>query len=315
MSFSLRAFIDQYTFISILTHRNPDADTIGTALGIYSLLKEYGKTVEVVSVDQNVPKNLDFLPYYQKIKHQIDYQESLIISCDSGSIDLLGFDLSGRDILNIDHHKSNTRYGLVNVVNPHHPAASCVAYELFKEEFTINKAAATCFYTALVTDTQYFTTKGVTKETFDIASDMITFDINISEVAYNLKQRRSLASLRFLTLALQSLELCCDGKIAMMVATQKDVNASGAKSNDHLGIVEYGLSLATVEMAIFISEWEKHIRVSIQSKNIDVSALAIAFGGGGHHNAAGFHSKPQKIDILIKNLKNKIKELRLLNGT
>lgn len=310
-----QALIDRYNYISILSHRNPDADTLGTALGIYALLKAYGKSVEVVNIDRNLPNNLDFLPNFQKIKHGIDYEESLIITCDAGSIDLLGFDLSGREILNIDHHRSSTYYGTVNVVKPDYAAASCVAYQLFKTFLPLNREAVLCFYTALVSDTQYFTTSSVSKETFDIASDMITFEIDISQVAYNLRQRRTLASIRILTAALQSLQLCFDGELAVMVATNDALKASGAKVSDLIGIVDHGLSLATVEVAILVIEWEDHIRLSMRSKTVDISQLAVSYGGGGHRQAAGFQTTLQDIDQFIERLKQEIKALGILNGT
>ncbi|MCH9740306.1 MAG: DHH family phosphoesterase [Epsilonproteobacteria bacterium] len=314
MEQNVKVLIDSYERVTILSHINPDADTLGTALGIYALLKAYGKQVEVVNADRALPKNLDFLPNFKKIKHQIDFDSSLVITCDSGSVDLLGFNLEGRDILNIDHHPSNTNYGLVNVVKADYASASQVAFELFRDDFPINQATATCFYTALVSDTQYFTTNNVTKEVFDVASDMITFDIDISEVAYNLKQRRSLTSLRILNRTLETLVLSNDGELAIMVATKESIKESGAIASDLLGVVDYGLSLATVKIALLISEWDDHIRVSIRSKKSDVSPLAIAYGGG-HNNAAGFKVKNIEMKVLIEALKVKIKELGLLNET
>jgi len=104
-----KELLEKYDRVSILTHKNPDADSIGTALGIYNMLKNVGKQVAVSGVGGNQPKHLAFLPHFAKIKRQIDFDDSLIISCDSGSVDLLGFDLSSKEIVKIDHHKSNTR--------------------------------------------------------------------------------------------------------------------------------------------------------------------------------------------------------------
>ena len=104
--------IDEAKSITILSHLNPDADALGTALGIYALLtQDKYKKVEIVNASKVLPLYLDFLPNFKKIKHKMEYQNSLIISCDCGSVDRLGFDLSGRTILNIDHHQSNTAYG------------------------------------------------------------------------------------------------------------------------------------------------------------------------------------------------------------
>jgi len=111
--------IERAGSVTILSHVNPDADTLATALGIYALLSLDRKLkVEVVNASTELPLYLDFLPNFKKIKHHMDYADSLILSCDCGSIDRLGFDLKGRDIINIDHHYSNTNYGSINIVIP-----------------------------------------------------------------------------------------------------------------------------------------------------------------------------------------------------
>ena len=312
MNFDLKALIDKHSKITILSHINPDADTIGTALGIYIILKEYGKQVEIANADVKIPQCLDFLPNFSKIKKQMDFNQSLIICCDSGSMDRLGFSLEGREILNIDHHQSNTAYGKINIIKPTYASASQVAFELFKAHFPISKDAATCFYTALVSDTQYFTTNSVTKEVFDVASDMITYDIDVSKVAYNLNQRRTLSSLRILSSTLANLELHREGELITMIVRKEKIKEAGARYSDLMGIVDHGISLATVKIAIVALELEEVVRISIRSKGIDISLLAIAFGGGGHQSAAGFETNKFDSDELIETLIVKIKEMGLL---
>lgn len=310
----VKELIDRYDKVTIVTHINPDADTIGTALGIYILLKNIGKQVEVVNQDSNLPINLDFLPYFSKIKDRINYDNSLIISCDIASIDRVGFDLNKRTIINIDHHKSNTNFALLNIVKPDYVSASHVAYELFKDDYTIRKDVATCFYTALVYDTQQFTTSNVSKEVFDIASEMISYGVDIDSVVKNLNQRRSLASLRILSSTLNSLELDESGDLAIMVASRDNMLESGAELLDTVGIVNYAISLVTVKISIILVELDEFIKVSIRSRDIDISELAISFGGGGHRSASGFEVSTFSIEELKQIIKHEIKERGLLNA-
>ena len=310
----VQELINHYDKVTIVTHLNPDADTIGTALGIYGLLKDSGKQVEVVNQGSNLPINLDFLPYFSKIKNRIDYTNSLIISCDTGSIDRLGFDLTERIILNIDHHKSNTCFGLINVIESDFVSASQVAYELFKDEYRITKEVATCFYTALVSDTQYFSTLNVSNKVFDVASEIMNYGVDIALVVRNLNQRRSLASLRILSSTLNSLELEEDGRLAIMVSSRDKMVDAGADILDTVGIIDYGISLVTVKIAIIFIELENIIRVSLRSKYVDVSNLATLFGGGGHHNVAGFELSNITTAELKKMIKKEIKERGLLNA-
>ncbi len=301
--------------ITILSHLNPDADALGTALGIYSLLKkDKTKRVEVVNGSKALPRYLDFLPGFDKIKHQMDYENSLVISCDCGSVDRLGFDLDGRNILNIDHHQSNTRYGSINVVMADYASSSQVAFELFRKLYSIDADTATCFYTALLSDTRYFTTTSVNKEVFNVARELVDAGAKPDVIAYNFTQRRPLSSLRILEKALSSLTLLEEAEIAVLMVTKEDMEATGATVPDMEGIVDYARSLVTVEIAIFAMELDEGIRISLRSKSVDVSQIAFAFGGGGHKVAAGFTMKESELQESIDTILKKITELGLLNG-
>ena len=306
----LLEMITKADYITILSHLNPDADALGTSLGIYALLsQDKTKKVEVVNASVSLPLYLDFLPHFKKIKHHMDYEKSLVISCDCGSIDRLGFNLDGREIINIDHHQSNTNYGKVNIVIPAYASSSQVAYSIFKQHIAINKDAATCFYVALLSDTRYFTTKLVNEEIFSMARHLVKEGANPGEIAYNLTQRRSLSSLRILERALHSLSLYNDAKVVTLVVTQEDIDKTGATMPDMEGIVDYAKSLVTVEIAIFAMELENEIRISLRSKELDVSRLALYFGGGGHKLAAGFTLKKANLYESIDTILEKIKEL------
>ncbi|HHD73150.1 MAG TPA: bifunctional oligoribonuclease/PAP phosphatase NrnA, partial [Epsilonproteobacteria bacterium] len=202
-----KAAIDRYRTITILSHINPDADAIGTSLGIYALLKAYGKQVEVVNYSTDLPRYLDFLPNFSKIKHTIDYADSLIISCDCGSVDRLGFDVQDREIINIDHHQTNQNYGMLNLVDPRLSASAHVAYAVMRESFPVTREAASCFYAALVYDTRHFVTNNVDEQVFSFAAELIAYGADHQRVALNFTQRRSLASLRILGRALETLTL------------------------------------------------------------------------------------------------------------
>lgn len=303
--------------ITILSHINPDADALGTALGIYHLLSanHRGKKIEVVNVSKTLPRYLDFLPHFQRIKHKMDYEKGLVITCDSGSLDRLGFDVRGRELINIDHHQSNTEYGTINVVLPTLASSSQVAYMLFKERYSIDQPAATCFYTALLSDTRYFTTSSVTAEVLDVAKAFVEAGVDPADVSKHFTQRKPLSAFRILQRALESLTLYQEARVAFLSVTKEDIAASGATVPDMDGIVDYGKSLATVEIACFVMELEEGLRISLRSKGADVSEVAKAFGGGGHHVAAGFtvpYSEGVTIDVMIETLLKKIEEIGLL---
>lgn len=299
--------IEEANTITVLTHINPDADTLGTGLGIYTLLKRhYTKPIEIVNYSEVLPKYLDFLPAFEKIKKKMDFTGGLIITCDCGSIDRLGVSLVGRDILNIDHHQSNQSYGNLNVVIPTAASASHVAYEIFEPLYPISKEVATCFYTALVSDTRFFRTSSVTQEVFHLAQKWLDIGVDATEVASALTQRKSLASIRILQRALGHLCLYHEAGTAVLYVTQEDISSAGALSPDMEGIVEYGLSLCTVNLSVFAMELQDHIRVSLRSKGINVAEIAATFGGGGHKVAAGFRVPLADLEETIDTILSRI---------
>jgi len=301
--------------ITILTHLNPDADTIGTGLGIFNLLtQDRSKRVEIVNASKMLPGHLDFLPGFDKIKHKMDFEKSLIISCDCGSIDRLGLALEGRFIINIDHHQSNELYGEINVVIPEYASASQVAFMLFKEFYEINVDSASCFYAALLSDTRYFTTASMNQKVFDMARDLVELGVNPAKIAYNFTQRRSLSSLRILHRALGNLELKCDAKVATLFVTEEDIMATGAQMPDMEGIVDYAKSLTTAEVALFAIELKGGIRISLRSKGADVSRVAAQFGGGGHKVAAGSMLDKRDLHETIDIIVETIQKLGLIDG-
>ncbi len=301
-----KTIIDAHRTITILSHINPDADAIGTSLGIYTLLKTYNKHVEVVNYSTNLPQYLDFLPNFSKIKHKIDYAESLIITCDCGSIDRLGFDVSHREIINIDHHQTNQNYGKLNLVDPLLSASSHVAYNVLEEKFSITAEVATCFYTALLSDTQYFTTNNVDEEVFAFAVELMARGADHKSVAFNLTQRRSLSSLRILGKALDTLTLHKNGSVASLYVDREMFISTGAGMSDIEGIVDYARSLATVEIGILLVEQGSSVRVSLRSKHLDISPIAEYFGGGGHKNASGFTVQSGSIEEILDKILQQI---------
>ncbi len=298
--------LKKHNKITILSHVNPDPDAIGTALGIYTWLKEQGYRAEVANITEDVPRVLDFLPNFSKLKRKIDLNDSLIISCDCGSLDRLGFDVIGRDIVNIDHHLSNTMFGSLNIVIPEAVSSSEVAYRLLKPLGGISRESAVSFYAALVSDTRNFTTNNVDDRAFGFASELVRLGVNVAEVSQKMLHRRSLASLRILGVAISSLELRENARIALLKITQDDIAKTGAKYSDLDGVVDYARSLATVEIAIMLVERKNGIKVSLRSKQSDVSGLAEEFGGGGHMVAGGFEEAGSDMEGLSERLMDAI---------
>jgi phosphoesterase RecJ-like protein len=298
--------IEAARHITIVGHINPDADALGTGLGLWWVLKGLGKRVHFVIMSQPLPQALIFLPGFEKIKHHFHSNTDLVISVDCGSFDRLGIEpLEDVPLINIDHHQSNTRYGQINLIEPHFASASEVAFKLVTEAgWSVPKNGAINFYAALLSDTGFFSYEGVCERVFDFAKALIALGADPAWTARMLKENQPLSKLRLLPRVLETLTLYLQGRVAGLDVTQQMLRESGATVNETDDVVNYARSLTTVEVGFLIRE-EPHggLKVSLRSKNyVDVSRIAITFGGGGHKHAAGFSVTDMERDQLIKRL-------------
>ncbi|WP_456458365.1 DHH family phosphoesterase, partial [Nitratifractor sp.] len=139
-------------------------------------------------------------------------------------------------------------------------------------------------------------------ETFTLARSLIERGADPATIAQMMIQRRSLASLRILGKALESLRLYADAQVAIMRISREDLAATGATASDLDGVVDYARSLVTVEVAALVVEMKSETKVSLRSKGVDLLPVAEAFGGGGHREAAGFELPGHVSDRVIEDL-------------
>ena len=298
--------------ILLVAHINPDGDALGSELSLYPILKKLNKKVTVFNATKPLPQYLDFLPNFNKITDKLPKNIDLTIAFDCGSFDRLGIEEKGEFLINIDHHISNTNYGDINIVKPNYASTSQVVYEMLKtNNVEILKDTAICLYSALVTDTGSFQYESVNEKVFLAAADLVKAGAEPDFVAKMLFQRDRLSRLRLLAKAYETIELCCDGKVAFVEVTKEMMEITGAIKEDTDTIVNSVRAIATVEVACMLREDDDGIKISLRSKNYaDVSKIAVKYGGGGHIRAAGATIKDEFDFEKVKNmLKEDLKEI------
>ncbi len=303
--------IEKSHHITLISHINPDGDALGSSLALYPLLKDMGKKVSIVNVTTPLPVRYDFLPGFERIKSVLPSKIDLIISFDCGSFDRLGITKpEGVPLINIDHHITNTRYGDINLIDAAQPSASSVVLRLLKENaIALRRDVATCIYTALAEDTGFFSFENVTAYTFDVASELIRAKADPAYIAQQLKERNSLAKLRITATTIEKLQLVYHAMVGYAVLSLDDFTRTGALRSDSDDCADLIRSLATVEVAILLIEESEGYKVSLRSKGkVDVSKIALFFGGGGHKRAAGFTTPSRDSKEIIENI---IQEIHL----
>ena len=293
--------------ILLVAHINPDGDALGSELSLYPILKKLNKKVTVFNATKPLPQYLDFLPNFNKITDKLPKNIDLTIAFDCGSFDRLGIEEKGEFLINIDHHISNTNYGDINIVKPDYASTSQVVYEMLKtNNVEILKDTAICLYSALVTDTGSFQYESVNEKVFLTAAELVKAGAEPANVAKMLFQRDKLSRLRLLAKAYDTIELCCDGKVAFVEVTKEMLEMSGAVKEDSDSIVNSIRAIVTVEVACMLREEDDGIKISLRSKNYaDVSKIAIKYGGGGHIRAAGATIKDEFDLEKVKNMLKK----------
>jgi phosphoesterase RecJ-like protein len=193
-------------------------------------------------------------------------------------------------LLNIDHHASNKGYGHVNLINRQAAATVQVIADLIEHlALTFDQQIATCLYTGLLTDTGGFRYQNTTSEVMKLASKLLSFDVDPTEIAKIALERVTKSHVAILQKALSTLTFHNSQRIAWIITSTEDLQSTGATADDLDGIVRYPVNLEGVEVGLLFKQLsDKSYKVSFRSNDyIDVAEVASEFKGGGHIRAAG----------------------------
>jgi bifunctional oligoribonuclease and PAP phosphatase NrnA len=279
----------------LTSHTRPDGDAIGSVLALAEVLDQLGCQVDIVFADP-VPSTYSTLPNLHRIHHtpsanDIDHDRNtpaILLECDGiARTGLLG--LEGRTLINIDHHASGRPFASVNWIDEHACAVAAMVYRIaVAANVDITPTMATCLYAAILSDTGAFTYSSTTTDTFALVHDLAAHGANPSQIARDIYFSNPASKIRLLGIALSNLQT--EGEIAWTWVTSEDMDRIGAVAEDCEGVINYLISIAGVESAVFLREVPdaSQFRLSIRSKGkVDVAQIAEHFGGGGHRNASG----------------------------
>ena len=278
--------------IVIVTHENPDGDAVGSSLAMYHALKGLKKNVDIIIPEY--AKCFNELPGIDEVIKESDKAYDLAISLDAATDKLLNvcvkyFREADQRIV-IDHHSTNTMFGDINYVDLSAPACAQVVYMLIKHyRWKITPEIGTCIMAGIITDTGGFQYSGVSRDTFNIAAELLDAGVNISKVYKKVFDTKTKSSFELRRIALDRMEFLEDDKIAFTYITNEDERKVNAGVGDYEGIVSEGRSIEGVEVSIFLHELKDgEFKISLRSNSyVNVSDVCIMFGGGGHIRAAG----------------------------
>ena len=281
-------------------HASPDADAVGSALGIALALEALGARVETVFADP-VPAMYDFMPGVERARTVVspDLEPDLIVVCDgdvsrTGAVLADNAELFGRvPIVNIDHHVSNAAAHGTAWIDPD-AAATCEQATLLLPSLGLRFDAAggdiaQLLTAGLVFDTANFAHSNTTPRTLRAASELVAAGAELPMIARRIYRTKPNAQLKLFGRVLARLQTAVDGRVTWSVVTLEDFAEAGAAQEQAEGLIDLLAQSASADVAILFKDLGDGVRVSIRTRDdgVDATRLAGAFGGGGHARAAG----------------------------
>lgn len=291
---------DNGTFL-IVSHMNPEADAIGSCIGLALGLKKLGKNVHILGKDP-LPSFLKFLPrsdLFKTRKPSMEFDVLCVVDCNTPErTGLKG--LSAENTIIIDHHIPSphlTRHmfqsnSIALFIDKNASAAGELVYKtLHSLRVPFDSDIATNLYASIYSDTGGFRYSNTNPESLMISSALIKAGANPWEVTKELYESIPLKRLQLLTLMLSTLEK--QGSTAWVTIRREMYKKTGTSVEDTDDFVNYPRKVKGVEVAVLFREDEKDVyKVSLRSKGkVNVAEIAQSFGGGGHANAAGCRLK------------------------
>ncbi|WP_327086570.1 DHH family phosphoesterase [Nonomuraea sp. NBC_01738] len=291
--------IERADEVALACHVSPDGDALGSMLAVGATLRAMGKHVVASFGDREfaVPRLLGFLPGQDLLVPPAAFpaEPDLMITFDSSTLDRLGLLAANaskaREVVVIDHHRSNAGFGTVSLIDPSAAATAVLAEELiYRLGGSLDRDIATGLYAGLATDTGSFRHSSTTPAVHEMAARLVATGLKTDEIARELWDRSPFGYLKVLAAALERAQL--EEGLVWTYVSHADRAAYGLPYDEVEGMIDVVRRADEAEVAVVLKQddlgaWQ----VSTRSKGaVDVGAICTALGGGGHHNAAGYTS-------------------------
>jgi phosphoesterase RecJ-like protein len=288
----------------VVTHENPDGDALGSLLAMTLALRQLGKDVVMYLAGAGaLPREYAFMRLDGLLRElPDDMEQRTLVAVDCAKADRMGPDTTpidrARFVIDIDHHHDNTRFGDLNLIVADASSTGEVLRDVIRElGVELTPEIAEPLYIALVTDTGRFQYTNTTPKSLRLAAELVDAGADVHAVFQQVYESVEFAKLKLLARALERARVLEGGLIVVSYLVRTDFAEVGAAEPYSEGIIDYLRAVEGAELAALIREPPRDNaparRVSLRASidELDVSAIARTFGGGGHRQAAGFSSE------------------------
>lgn len=302
--------IEKAKHVVVISHINPDADSLSSASAVYTYMLKLHKKVSFFCASKHIDEKLKFLPWVEKLRDVFPADADLAISLDCGTHARIGTEIA-IDLINIDHHQSNDAYAKFNIIDPDAISTTQVLFDFFKaNEISINPKMATALYAGLLDDSSNFLSLKTDAKVFAMAKELCELGADVKTCSEYISKYMSLAAYRLKGAMMLSMSLHQDGEIALLHVDQELMQRYGAKASDCEAALEEALHLPSVRVALLLREnKDRTLKGSLRSDgSVNVNNVANIYGGGGHPHSSGFTLKTNDTQDVIKEIIQLIKE-------
>ena len=295
----------------LVIHQNPDGDALGAASALQEYILSLNKSSIIFSSTPVSPK-FAFLPHAATISNDTqifkDISPDLIIVLDSGDLHYAGIAklVAGQEhkIVNIDHHPTNSLYGILNLVQSTASSTSEIVYNFFKHNnIRLNHRMATALLTGIITDTDSFTNAAASINSFMISSELIRAGGNLNQINQWVTKNKTINTLRLWGAVLSRLKKMEQAEITYTYITQADLKQYEVSESESEGLANFLNNLDYEGACLILKETaEGKYKGSFRTThdNMDMASWAKRLGGGGHRKAAGFTADGPLEELLKK---------------
>ncbi|MGZ6969700.1 MAG: DHH family phosphoesterase [Acidimicrobiia bacterium] len=293
--------IEDADVVALACHVTPDGDALGSVLALHHVLLAAGKPSLA-----SFPKPFRVATHYRDLPgldllsppEEFPAHPALMATFDCGSLDRLGglrpSAEAADELVVVDHHISNDRYGTINVIDPAAAASGVLVRRLIDRlGFELNDDAAVCLYTALICDTGRFQYESTDSGVFELAGELVGYEVPVAQLSRTLFEEHRFAYIQLLAEALASAELVREQSFVWTAVTQEMLARHNVSLEEVEGLIDIVRRTAEADVACVLKEEsDGSVKVSLRSVGAaDVRHIAAAHGGGGHRFAAGFTSE------------------------
>ncbi|MDI6900394.1 MAG: DHH family phosphoesterase [Anaerosomatales bacterium] len=296
--------------IVVASHVDPDGDAIGSTLALWHALQTTGATVlPVLARGTTPPATYAFLPGSSAYRQAGAVPPpDVFIALDTPNLARLGeaaeLARAASFLVFIDHHPDGDDVGHVRIIDTAAAAVGEMLFDIIPAlGLSVDKAVATCLFTAVMTDTGRFSYGNTSPRSLEIAADLVRHGADPSAIFRAVYESRSPGALRLIGRTLSRITLAAGGAIAYSWVTDDDLAETGALPEETENLVDQVRALGGADIVFLVKESAEGQRVSLRAKGAaDVGSVARRFGGGGHAAAAGFTFSGDRaalLDVLV----------------